>query len=159
MTRGNYRWIYPDEPSHIFMSSIRECRKRQGLTAREVAEKLGIDVSSYRRYERGAAIPSLEKLIKTAEILGYDISESFNYKYYYGKISRLKIRRSLKHYGITHEELSYLTGYSKVQIRNTLYNCCEGSMSCLGAIYEVIEHEKATERLRHKERSARCHRS
>ena len=156
MTRGNYSWIYPDEPSHIFMSSIRECRKRHGLTAREVAEKLGIDVSSYRRYERGAAIPSLEKLIKTAEILGYDLSESFNYKYYHGKISRIKIRRSLKHYGITHDELSGLTGYSRIQIQNTLYNYGEGSMLCLGAIYEVIEQEKAYERLRHKELKPLC---
>ena len=148
MTKGIYTWMYPDDESRRFIVSIRELRQRQGIRAKDVAEKLGIDCCSYRRYERGAASPSLEKLIKTAEILCYDLSGSFNYKYYYGKISLIEIRRSLKRYGISHDELSRLTGYSKVHIRNTLYHCGEGSMMCLGAIYDVIKHEQVAEAFR-----------
>ena len=142
MTKGIYMWMYPDDESRRFIRSLRELRQSKGLRIQDVAEKLGIDCCSYRRYESGAASPSLEKLIKTAEILRYDLSGSFNYKYYHGKISRLKIRRALSSYGISHEELSRLTGYSKVQIRSTLYNCGEGSMMCLGAIYDVIKQEQ-----------------
>ena len=39
-------------------------------------------------------------------------------------------------------DMAGATGYSKVQIRNTLYNCGEGSMMCLGAIYDVIKQEQ-----------------
>ena len=148
MTKGIYTWMYQDDESRRFIRSMRELRQSQGLGVQDVATKLEIDCCSYRRYESGAANPSLERLIKTAEILCYDLSGSFNYKYYHGKISLIEIRRCLKRYGISHDELSRLTGYSKVHIRNTLYHCGEGSMMCLGAIYDVIQQEQAVEKFR-----------
>ena len=148
MTKGIYTWMYPDAESRRFIGLMRSLRKSQGLQVQDVAEKLGIGCCSYRRYESGKARPSLERLIRAAEILMYDLSGSFNYKYYHGQISRVRIRRELKRYAISHDELSMLTGYSKVQIQSTLYNCGEGSMTCLGAIYDVIEREKAVEKIR-----------
>ena len=45
------------------------------LTQREMAEKLGISQPSYIRYENGSSEPTLENLVKIAEI--FDVSTDF----------------------------------------------------------------------------------
>ena len=60
---------------------IRERRLKMGLTQEEVAEQLGINQVSYGRYELGLREPTLEFIVKIAEILRFKPGEFFdNYR-------------------------------------------------------------------------------
>lgn len=58
-----------------FQEALLEQRKLNHLTQREVASRLGISQPSYIRYEKGAAEPSLENLVKLADI--FDVSTDY----------------------------------------------------------------------------------
>ena len=57
------------------MQILRSLRKQQGLTQKEVADKLGIHCTTYTKYETGASEPSFEMLNKLADL--YDISTDY----------------------------------------------------------------------------------
>lgn len=57
---------------------IREIRKRKGLTQEAVAEAVGVDHSTFSRYERGQAWPSAEKLKAIARALDCSVAELFS---------------------------------------------------------------------------------
>lgn len=59
----------------IFRKNIYELRKLNRFTQREVAQCLGISQPSYIRYENGSAEPTLENLVKIADL--YDVSVDF----------------------------------------------------------------------------------
>ena len=59
----------------IFCIRLVEQRKLNNLTQREVAQKLGIAQPSYIRYENGKAEPTIENLIKLADL--FDVSIDF----------------------------------------------------------------------------------
>ena len=59
----------------IFRKNIYELRKLNRFTQREVAQRLGISQPSYIRYENGSAEPTLETLVKIADL--YDVSVDF----------------------------------------------------------------------------------
>lgn len=56
----------------IFQKTLLELRKLNNLTQKQVANKLGISQPSYIRYENGKAEPSLENLVKLADL--FDVS-------------------------------------------------------------------------------------
>ena len=60
---------------NIFRKNIYELRKLNRFTQREVAQRLGISQPSYIRYENGSAEPTLENLVKIADL--YDVSVDF----------------------------------------------------------------------------------
>ena len=59
----------------IFQERLIEQRKLNKLTQRQIAENLGIAQSSYIRYENGSAEPTLESLVKIAEL--FDVSVDY----------------------------------------------------------------------------------
>lgn len=59
----------------IFQKNIIELRKANKYTQKQVAEFLNITQPSYIRYENGKAEPSLENLVKLADL--YDVSIDF----------------------------------------------------------------------------------
>ena len=59
----------------VFKKNLIEPRKLHHLTQRQVAERLGIAQPSYIRYENGKAEPTLENLVKIADL--YDVSIDF----------------------------------------------------------------------------------
>lgn len=59
----------------IFRKNIYELRKLNRFTQREVAQRLGSSQPSYIRYENGSAEPTLENLVKIADL--YDVSVDF----------------------------------------------------------------------------------
>ena len=59
----------------IVRKNIYELRKLNRFTQREVAQRLGISQPSYIRYENGSAEPTLENLVKIADL--YDVSVDF----------------------------------------------------------------------------------
>ena len=54
---------------------LKELRSAVGLNQSETAEKLGVSVSSYQKYERekNSIMPSIEVLIKIAEFFGVSV--------------------------------------------------------------------------------------
>ena len=55
-----------------FQKNLMELRKLNNLTQKQVAKQLGISQPSYIRYENGKAEPSLENLVKLADL--FDVS-------------------------------------------------------------------------------------
>ena len=59
----------------IFIKNLTEQRKLNKLTQRQVAKSLGISQPSYVRYENGSAEPTLENLVKLADL--FDVSVDY----------------------------------------------------------------------------------
>ncbi len=59
----------------IFEERLIEQRKLNKKTQRQMAEYLNITQPSYIRYENGSSEPSLEKLVKIADL--FDVSVDF----------------------------------------------------------------------------------
>lgn len=59
----------------IFQERLLELRKLNNLTQRQVALALNISQPSYIRYENGGAEPSLENLVKLADM--FDVSTDY----------------------------------------------------------------------------------
>lgn len=133
-----------DEVSRKFLCSLRERRKRAGLTQKVVADYVGLKKSAISNYEQGRKTPSLRYLLKLAEILKYDLSESINYKIFHEQVELVSIKRQLKFFGLTYPELEKLTGYSVRQITSTLNFNINASVRCLSAIMEVLAQEQKT---------------
>lgn len=55
--------------------SIRQSRKKSGLNQEQMAEKMGISLTSYAKLERGETKMSLEKLQHISQILNVDLIE------------------------------------------------------------------------------------
>ena len=56
-------------------NNLRALRLQYGLTQREVAEKIRITYQSYQAYERGIAVPTLQKFIKLAKFFDVPYEE------------------------------------------------------------------------------------
>lgn len=59
----------------IFCNFIRQCRENLGLTQRDMAEALKVDVPMYSRYERGQRLLREEHITIIATMLNIDYSE------------------------------------------------------------------------------------
>lgn len=59
----------------IFQERLIELRKLNRMTQRQVAAYLNISQPSYIRYENGSSEPSLENLVRLAEL--FDVSVDF----------------------------------------------------------------------------------
>lgn len=60
---------------NAFSKNLIELRKLNKLTQRDVARHLGISQPSYTRYENGKSEPTIENLIKLADL--FDVSIDF----------------------------------------------------------------------------------
>lgn len=58
-----------------FAERLKEARAARGLTQVRLAELLEISPRVYNRWERGAAIPKLDTVVKIAEILEVSIDQ------------------------------------------------------------------------------------
>ena len=71
---------------------IKEIRKEKGIKQKELAEKIGVDVSVLSRYENGGITPSRDRLQKIAEVLEVTID-----KLLYGSNSFIINKDNFKH--------------------------------------------------------------
>ena len=55
------------------MEGLRNIRQANGLTQTELAEQMGVTQSLVAMWERGAVLPSAEKLPRLADLLGCTI--------------------------------------------------------------------------------------
>ncbi len=65
------------EPSYEIRSQLIELRIQQGLSQKELAERIGTKQSSISRLENGSYNPSIEFLSKIAHALGKEILVKF----------------------------------------------------------------------------------
>ena len=56
----------------VFQKNLIELRKLHKMTQRDVAARLGVSQPSYIRYENGTSEPTIENLIKLADL--FDVS-------------------------------------------------------------------------------------
>ncbi|MCL2461370.1 MAG: helix-turn-helix domain-containing protein [Defluviitaleaceae bacterium] len=54
---------------------LKECRKNKGVTQKTVAEFLGINATSYQKYELSLREPNIDTLIKLADY--FDVSTDY----------------------------------------------------------------------------------
>ncbi|GEP24121.1 helix-turn-helix transcriptional regulator [Lentilactobacillus diolivorans] len=57
---------------------LQKARKRAGYTQRQMADKLGIQPSSYQRYESGTRLPQLPVAFEISSILNVPPTTLFN---------------------------------------------------------------------------------
>lgn len=60
------------------MLNIKELRKKQDITQKELAEKLGIERSKISQWETGYCLPKVTELPKIAKALNCNISDFFD---------------------------------------------------------------------------------
>ena len=53
----------------MFPTRLNQTRKAKGFTAQAMADHLEMRIRSYRRYESGDSAPSLETLVRIADLL------------------------------------------------------------------------------------------
>lgn len=50
--------------------NLKEIRKEKGFTQKDLADAIGVDISSISKYETGVSFPSMEVTRKLADVLG-----------------------------------------------------------------------------------------
>lgn len=53
----------------MFNNRLKEIRKKSGYTQQNMADKLGITLNAYQKYEQAERFPSLDCLVNIADIL------------------------------------------------------------------------------------------
>lgn len=59
----------------MFGKRLNAVRKERGFTAQQMADKINVTIRTYRNYESGTTSPSLEMLVRIADIL--DVSTDY----------------------------------------------------------------------------------
>jgi transcriptional regulator with XRE-family HTH domain len=54
---------------------LKSIRHRKGFSAEQIASEVGVDVSTYRRYERNETSPTLDRIASLAKALEVSIQE------------------------------------------------------------------------------------
>lgn len=57
-----------------FASRLRKLREARGLTQKELAERIGLEVVQVSRYERGQYLPNAETLVGLGRVLQLDLN-------------------------------------------------------------------------------------
>ena len=72
---NSFVWTMPDKDKERIRigNRIKELRKEQGLEAKELAQKIGIDAGNLSRIEQGRFSVGLDTLNKIASVLGMSI--------------------------------------------------------------------------------------
>ena len=60
-----------------FNNKLKASRLAQGFTQKEMAEMVGVDISTYYRYEQGRYIPKIARALILAEILDTSMEDLF----------------------------------------------------------------------------------
>lgn len=69
-------------PTELLGARIRELRKARRLTQEQLAELLGIEQKHISLIELGKSYPSLDRLMRIAEILGVPLPSLFDFAHH-----------------------------------------------------------------------------
>ena len=59
------------------MAKLRDARKAKGVTAKAVANHLGVTQRTYYNYEQNQGSISIEKALNICDFLGYSLTDIF----------------------------------------------------------------------------------
>ena len=122
----------------------RKKREEAGYTLRQLAEKLGMrSTASLSKYEASTGLHVLGVLVRLAEILGYDLSRSLNYKFFHGRINVSRFRERVARCGLDYLELSKRINFADSQAENALNMTQCASLECLSAIMSYLLRQSA----------------
>lgn len=138
----NTKNIALDDITAEFLCNLRHLREAQGFTQKFIAEYANTTRTCVTCYEQGKSIPSLRTLIKLAEVLKYDISQSVNYKFFYRKINPDKIMKSIRVHGFSFVEISSIVGYSPEKVSLAVRAKPNASIQCLHEIMQLLQRER-----------------
>jgi transcriptional regulator with XRE-family HTH domain len=68
--------------TELFGARIRELRKAQGLSQEQLSEVIGIDQKHMSRIELGKSYPSLDRLMRIAEVLKVPLPSLFDFAHH-----------------------------------------------------------------------------
>ncbi|MBV5329947.1 MAG: helix-turn-helix transcriptional regulator [Chlorobium sp.] len=81
---------------------LKEIRQNRKISQEKLSEKLGVDPKYLSRIEVGKATPSLDLLIKAADILGVEVKSLFEFSHLENPQKKVQIESMLS--GITEEQ-------------------------------------------------------
>ena len=87
-------------------------------------------------------LPSYEDLVKLAEILNYDLSESFNYRYYNNLIDIEGMRAEIAKRGMTLQDMNKAIGASCSASQALCPNIKKRSMAALHKIEKYLKQTR-----------------
>lgn len=96
----------------IFGENLENIRKKKGVSRKQIAEMLEMDVNSYGAYERGEKNPPLKKLFKIADYLKVTVTELI------GENSELADNKNFDYRLHRVMKLANLAGYSVEMLDN-----------------------------------------
>ena len=134
--------IVMDDITAEFLRNMRSTRKTLGLTQADIADYAQVPRTCVVCYEKERAAPILRVLIKLAEVLETDISDSVNYKFFYKKISPEKLKKAINTYGLSFAEIGSLTGWCPEQVSLAARMKPNASIQCLHDILQLLRREK-----------------
>lgn len=138
----NTKNIALDDITVEFLGKLRRLRETHGFTQKFIAEYANTTRTCVTCYEQGKSTPSLRTLIKLAEVLNYDISQSVNYKFFHRKINTGKLMKSIRVHGFSFVEISSIVGYSPENVSLAVRAKPNASIQCLHEIIQLIEKER-----------------
>ncbi|MGE5494581.1 MAG: helix-turn-helix domain-containing protein [Burkholderiales bacterium] len=103
----------------VFSSNLRSLRKYRGYTQQEVAIKLGIDRTTYNKYETGKSEPDYDILCKLADLFGVSTDYLIGHSDYPhpGEIAAAHIDGGKTYDDLTPEALQQLEEYKQFLIQ------------------------------------------
>ncbi len=66
---------FPEDIATPLTVSLKNARQKKGCLQREVANILGMSISTYQKYELGLVMPSYSNFMKLVEFYGLDIEK------------------------------------------------------------------------------------
>ncbi len=139
-----------DEVSVRFLRLLKSERLKAGLSQSELGKLVGTKRSLISTYENESRIPTVGYFVKLAEVLGYDLSSSVNYKYYHGLIDFRRLNKWLSFFGFTIRELSHYVMYDEATVGKIFSGRYKVSLDCLSKILEIFEDEHSLLKFRNK---------
>jgi transcriptional regulator with XRE-family HTH domain len=76
--------------------NLKEIRIKKGITQIDLAKKLNIKQSTISKFENGTKIPSLERTVEIANILGISIDELIQFNKFHNEYSKEMKKRLIK---------------------------------------------------------------
>lgn len=144
----SWKKIALDDPTRKFLGNLRAERKKAGLMWRELSAAICVPLGTVKMYAMGRNAPTLGILMRLSEVLGYDLSDSVNYKVYHHLIYPCDVKRRLRRYDLSYRELAELTGYAENHIWASVNRKPYGSIVCLWSVLEVLRREHELEEFR-----------
>lgn len=143
--------IYLDAQTLQNLRGLRNERLTRGLTQNEISCQIGIPLKTWRLYEYGKSVPTLERYVRLSEYFNWDMKNNPNC-IYYQMAQRRNIRKWLMtrriHYGYELKELSEELKISDTSIENAIYQRENASLNNFGLLYELFTEEQRQEKFR-----------